>query len=231
MHEERQGEMGMFNRHSHDHNFGKSRLGDLGLLGLRLGVGGLVAGHGAQKLFGSFAGPGIKGMGGALESMGLKPGEPWAAMAGLSEFGGGILTALGLGGPIGPIAMEGAMLSAIRRVHWKLPLWTGSGGAELPLTYSLAGLALAANGPGRFSMDRLVHMHVSRKTTIMAMTGVAAGLAIAEWRVSQETPAVPEDSVVAEEPVNIDAKRARPESTGEYQPPMADEIQSEPGPA
>jgi len=223
--------MGMLNRHSHDHNFGKSRLGDLSLLGLRVGVGSIVAGHGAQKLFGSFAGPGIKGMGGALESMGLKPGEAWAAMAGLSEFGGGMLTALGLGGPIGPIAMEGAMLSAIRRVHWKLPIWTGAGGAELPLTNALAGFALAAVGPGRFSLDRLFRVHVSRKTSVLALTGVAAGLAVAEMRVAQETPAEVEDTVVTEEPVNIDAKRARPESTGEYQPPIADEIQSETGPA
>jgi putative oxidoreductase len=34
-------------------------MGNLAALILRLAVGGLMAGHGAQKLFGSFNGPGI----------------------------------------------------------------------------------------------------------------------------------------------------------------------------
>ncbi|MEW6637937.1 MAG: DoxX family protein, partial [Actinomycetota bacterium] len=63
---------------------------------LRLVVGGFLAGHGAQKLFGSFGGPGIEGTSGFMESLGLRPGKPWAVLAGLSEFGGGTLTALGL---------------------------------------------------------------------------------------------------------------------------------------
>jgi len=56
---------------------------DLGLLALRLTTGGLMAGHGAQKLFGSFGGHGLSGTAGFLESLGLKPGKQWAALAGL----------------------------------------------------------------------------------------------------------------------------------------------------
>src|SRR5207245_5216835 len=41
---------------------------DLGLLVLRLTVGGLLAGHGAQKLFGWFGGFGLKGTAGWVES-------------------------------------------------------------------------------------------------------------------------------------------------------------------
>ena len=58
---------------------------DAGLLAMRLTTGGLLAGHGAQKLFGSFGGYGLEGTGGWLESLGLKPGKTWAAMAGLAQ--------------------------------------------------------------------------------------------------------------------------------------------------
>src|SRR5829696_3487972 len=77
-----------------------SKTTDLGLLALRLTTGGLMAGHGAQKLFGSFGGHGLKGTTGFMESLGLKPSKQWATLAGASEFGSGLLTALGFGGPI-----------------------------------------------------------------------------------------------------------------------------------
>ena len=76
---------------------------DLALLLLRVVTGGLLVGHGAQKLFGSFGGNGLDGTGQWLESLGLRPGKLWAGGAGLSEFLGGLLTLLGLGGPIGSI--------------------------------------------------------------------------------------------------------------------------------
>ena len=40
---------------------------DLGLLILRATTGALLAGHGAQKLFGAFKGPGLEGTAGMLE--------------------------------------------------------------------------------------------------------------------------------------------------------------------
>ncbi len=49
---------------------------DLGVLILRMLVGLLVVGHGAQKLFGWFSGHGLARFAGWLESFGLKPGPP-----------------------------------------------------------------------------------------------------------------------------------------------------------
>jgi len=76
----------------------------LGLLVLRLTVGSLLAGHGAQKLFGSFGGGGLEGTGGMLHPMGFRPAKQWAAAArARREFGGGLCTALGLMSPLGQI--------------------------------------------------------------------------------------------------------------------------------
>src|SRR3981081_2158840 len=132
---------------------------DLGLLILRLTLGGLLVGHGAQKLFGMFEGHGIEGTGGFFESkLGLQPGERWALTAGLGEFGGGLLTALGFMHPIGPIATLAPMTVAWGRAHWGKPIWVTSGGAELPLTNIAIAIALMLSGPGKFSMDRMLRM-------------------------------------------------------------------------
>lgn len=160
----------------------RTRAADVGLLALRLGAGGLLAGHGAQKLFGAFGGHGLEGTAGWLESLGLRPGKPWAAMAGLSEFGGGALTALGFLNPLGPIALQGAMATATRQAHWGKPIWGTEGGAEMPALYSLSGLALALAGPGRYSLDRLLNISMPKAVAGVAIASVAAGVALTEWQ-------------------------------------------------
>ena len=54
---------------------------NLALLVLRATTGSLLVGHGAQKLFGAFGGPGPEGTARTFESMGLKPGGLWARSA------------------------------------------------------------------------------------------------------------------------------------------------------
>src|SRR4051794_29733763 len=107
---------------------------DLGILTLRLTLGGLLAGHGAQKLFGAFDGHGIQGTGQFFEKLGLKPGERWAMAAGMGETAGGALTVLGFMHPLGPMATLAPMAVAWGRAHWGKPIWVTSGGGELPLT-------------------------------------------------------------------------------------------------
>jgi putative oxidoreductase len=165
----------------------RTRRADLGLLALRLTAGGLVAGHGAQKLFGAFGGHGLEGTAGWLESNGLKPGKAWAGLAGASEFGGGMMTALGVGGPLGPIAIQGAMATAARKVHWNRPIWLTEGGAEAPVIYSAAALAIGLAGPGRYSLDRLFGVHVSKTMIVLTVAGVAAGTMLAD-RASSPAP-------------------------------------------
>jgi putative oxidoreductase len=150
---------------------------DLGLLGLRLVTGLLMAGHGAQKLFGWFEGHGLEATADWVASLGLKPGKPWAALGGLSEFAGGILTAAGFLNPLGPIGVLSAMAMATGKVHWRKPIWVTSGGAELPVTTGSAALAVALAGPGRLSVDRLFHIRVPGFVTFAAALGAAAAVA------------------------------------------------------
>ena len=154
-----------------------STMRDIGLLILRLTMGGLLAGHGSQKLFGWFSGPGLKGTAGWLESLGLKPGTPWATVAAASEFGGGTLTALGLLHPLGPIGTMGGMVMATAKAHWGKPIWVTQGGAELPVINLAIALTLTLTGPGRFSLDQVLGIRLPR-VLVVAVAIVEAVLVI-----------------------------------------------------
>ncbi|MGZ3640038.1 MAG: DoxX family protein, partial [Ktedonobacterales bacterium] len=163
-----------------------STMSNIGLLILRLAVGGLLAGHGSQKLFGWFSGPGLKGMAGWLESMGLTPGTTWATAAALSEFGGGVLTTLGFLHPLGPLGTMGAMIMATVKAHWGKPIWATQGGAELPVINMGTALALTLTGPGRFSLDSVLGIRLPRALVIAIASVEAATLALG--LVSRPTP-------------------------------------------
>jgi putative oxidoreductase len=171
------------------------------LLILRVTVGGLLAGHGAQKLFGSFGGHGVEGTAGWLESMNLKPGRQWAFMAGLSEFGGGMLTALGALNPIGPIMALGAMLMATVKVHAGRPIWVTEGGAELPVTNMAAQAALILAGPGRLSFDGLLGIRIPRWFGLAALvaTVIAVIVGVTSSEQSLETTGDQQDQAAGQE--------------------------------
>jgi len=123
-----------------------------GLLVLRLVLGLLLVGHGSQKLFGWFGGPGLTGTAGFFHSLGFRPGKPMAIVAGVSEAGAGALLALGLFTPLASAAVIGTLVVA-GSVHWAKGLWAQNGGYELSLVYVTAATALAFTGSGAYSMD------------------------------------------------------------------------------
>jgi putative oxidoreductase len=151
---------------------------DLALLVLRVVTGGLLVGHGAQKLFGSFGGPGLSGTASWMESLGLRPGTLWATMAGLGELGGGLLTVLGLGGPLGSILTGTSMKMATFKAHSGKPIWATAGGAELPVVNAAVGTALILTGSGRYSLDRLFGIKVPRWLTALMALGAGITLVI-----------------------------------------------------
>ncbi len=153
---------------------------DIALLIVRLIVGLAIAAHGAQKLFGWFGGYGLAGTGNFFEQLGWRPGHVFALGAGLGEFGGGVLTLLGLGGPIGPALIVMVMVAAIFSVHISKGFWAQNGGYELPVMYISTALALAFAGFGAISLDRALGLSVLGETaqiwSTLALGAVLGGL-------------------------------------------------------
>ena len=147
-----------------------------GLLLARLVLGLLMAAHGAQKLFGWFGGHGLAGTGGFFESLGFRPGRVFALAAGLAEFGGGLLVALGFLGPVGAALIVSVMIVAALAVHRSGGLFAMNNGVEVPLLYAAGAVALALTGPGAYSLDALLGLG-ALSTPAVAWTALAVGVA------------------------------------------------------
>ena len=126
---------------------------EIGLLVLRVVVGLLMAGHGAQKLFGKFGGHGIDGTGAFFESLGLQPGRRNAIAAGSAELAGGLLLALGLLTPLAAALIVAVMVTAIITVHGSKGPWVTESGFEYTLVLIAVAFAVTATGPGDVSAD------------------------------------------------------------------------------
>ena len=157
---------------------------DLGPLALRVGVGGNLVAHGAQKLFGWFGGTGLQETGAMFEQLGFRPGKPNAIAAGLGEAGGGALLALGLGTPGAGAAVAGTMIVA-SSMHVDSGFFNSKGGFEYPAVLGLSAAALALTGPGTLSLDHVLGHRLNRswmRNLALAATAPAAFAVIARRR-------------------------------------------------
>ncbi|MFL5797293.1 MAG: DoxX family protein [Actinomycetota bacterium] len=125
----------------------------IGLLILRVVLGGLLIGHGTQKLFGWFGGGGLDGSVPMFAKFRYRQPRLAAAAAGMTETGGGLLLALGLLTPLAAAAVIGGMVNA-SAASARNGLWATKGGFELPFTYAWCAVALAFTGAGATSVDR-----------------------------------------------------------------------------
>jgi putative oxidoreductase len=168
---------------------------------LRLTVGGLFAGHGAQKLFGWFGGEGVSATGQMFEKLGLRPGRVHATAAGAAELGGGALLAAGAATPLAAASLTATMITAVDRVHLRKGLWVTEGGYEYNLVLAAALLTLVETGPGPLSLSRRHHSGpIWALWALAAAIAGAAGVRYAsdaaggEEPVHEEEPAEPEES-------------------------------------
>jgi len=155
----------------------------LGLFASRLVLGGYLAAHGAQMLFGSFGGHGLAATAARFESMGMRPGRAMAVLAGASELGGGILTVAGIGYPLGPLAIAGTMAVATSVHRTSGPL-AQEGGYELPLTNLALAVGSMSAGPGRFRAGPGLPKRLAR----LAFVGGAGLAAVSVAQVLRSKP-------------------------------------------
>ena len=108
---------------------------------LRIVAGLMYACHGAQKLFGVLGGQ-------------QQLHNPMMLTAGIIEFFGGILIALGLLTRIAGFIASGEMAAAYLMVHARGGLFPIVNKGELAVVYCLLFLFIAAHGAGRYGIDR-----------------------------------------------------------------------------
>jgi putative oxidoreductase len=160
---------------------------DIGLLVLRLAVGLTMAAHGGQKLFGWFGGYGIAGTGGFMESLGFRPGRVHATLAGIAEFGGGLLIALGLLTPVGAAMVIAVMVVAIGSVHLPKGFFVSDGGFEYNLMIIASSVALAFTGPGAYSLDAVQSLNLAG--WLPGLVTVLVGLVLGGGALASRRPA------------------------------------------
>ena len=122
---------------------------------VRFTAGILLVPHGAQKLFGLFGGPGLDAARTMFETkLGL---PPWlAVLAGVIEFFGGAMLALGLATRPVALIIAAQLFFIVFAVHWHAGLFAQKGGFEYPLLWAVVALSYALKGGGHCSLDTLI---------------------------------------------------------------------------
>jgi putative oxidoreductase len=109
---------------------------------MRVVIGGLFACHGAQKLFGALGGQ-------------AQTSNPMMMTAGVIEFFGGVLVAIGLFTGYAAFLASGLMAVAYFMAHAPGGFWPIVNKGELAVVYCFVFLYIASRGAGRLSVDAL----------------------------------------------------------------------------
>jgi putative oxidoreductase len=125
---------------------------DFASLILRLGIGVMFVGHGLQKAFGKFGGPGVEGFSKMLSGLGFSPALFWAYVAAYTELLGGLSLFIGFGTRISSSLLLILIIVATLKVHLAKGFFLSGGGFEYNLVIICGLLALLIQGPGRFGV-------------------------------------------------------------------------------
>jgi putative oxidoreductase len=159
---------------------------------LRLVLGGLFIGHGTQKLFGWFGGPGPEGTEAMMNQLQMHPPKRNALAAGATETAGGAMLAAGLATPLAAAGLIGVMTTAIRKVHLPNGPWNANQGYEYNLVIIAALLSLVDGGPGKLSLDAALGWEETGSGWVVA--ALATGAATSAATVAAGESAAQRDS-------------------------------------
>jgi len=142
---------------------------DCVLVAVRAVLALLFVYHGSRRLFGWFDGPGLHASGEYFANTAhLHPGELFALLGGLIEFGGGIAIALGFLARLAGAGIFVDMMMAIVTVTWSngINATTGRSGYELNLALGTLALVVAFFGAGRFSIDAVIERRLVAREAV-----------------------------------------------------------------
>lgn len=172
----------------------------VGRLAARALIGGLFIGHGSQKVFGWFGGPGRAGAEAMMESIDMRPGRLHVTAAGITEIGAGTMLAAGLGTPLAAAGLTGVMTTAIKKIHLASGPWAANGGWEYNAVLIAAVIALAETGPGSLSLDEALGIELNGPVVALAALGLgvaAAAVTMEAGRRGKPTAALAADGSAA----------------------------------
>lgn len=164
-----------------------SGMHDAALLLARAVVGGSIAAHGAQKLFGWFGGPGVEGASQMFGSLGFQRPETMARVASVTEIASGLMIATGTGGPLGPMMLISTMTVAAGSVHLKNGYFAQNKGFELNTMYAVLALLLSVEDHGKFSVDEVTGLR-DKMNPAVGWLALAGGIGAAAYILSRREP-------------------------------------------
>ncbi len=147
-----------------------SLISDVVRLAVRLGVGGILAVDGYQKIQIWYDGRASAAAAAADPALTTTVGGRRAGLAaGVSQVAGGVLLMLGAATPAAGAAAASSMaLTATARTEGTASRM--SGGFEVPAALGVAAGAIALAGPGRISVDQLLgHRLASRPAALASL--------------------------------------------------------------
>jgi len=123
---------------------------------VRVFAGLMLMPHGAQKLFGSYGGPGFDRASQFMASQFGAPGALWAGLVGGTEFFGGLLIALGLFTRVAGVMAAVLLWVAVFAIHMKNGFFSSNGGYEYAMLWAIVASAIAVRGGGNLSIDKAI---------------------------------------------------------------------------
>jgi putative oxidoreductase len=171
---------------------------DFGALVIRVALGAMLVAHGGNKVWGP---GGLAGTAAWFEALGLRPAAVHARIAACAELAAGCALVAGLLTPLACAVTVGLMVVAALTDHRGKGFFVFKGGWEYVGLVGAVAVALAAFGPGGWSLDRAFALDRWAGAWSAAVVGVAGGVSALGLLVACYRPVgreVRADSVVAD---------------------------------